>query len=81
MGMVDRGAPVQWCSQFPEEAEILFAPLTGCEVVGMPKVEKSVIVVELRLNCNLHDLTIEQILAKMQKVHSVHWFCFLCLCV
>jgi hypothetical protein len=69
MGMVDRGAPVQWCSQFPEEAEILFAPLTGCEVVGMPKVEKSVIVVELRLNCNLHDLTIEQILAKMQKTH------------
>ena len=68
MGMIDRGAPVQWCSQFPGEAEILFAPLTGCEVVGMPKVEKSVIVVELRLNCNLHDLTIEQILAKMQKV-------------
>ena len=70
VGMIDRGAPVQWCSQFPEEAEILFAPLTGCEVVGMPKVEKSVIVVELRLNCNLHDLTIEQILAKMQKVGS-----------
>jgi hypothetical protein len=70
MGMIDRGAPVQWCSQFPEEAEILFAPLTGCEVVGMPKVEKSVIVIELRLNCNLHDLTIEQILAKMQKVGS-----------
>ena len=69
MGMIDRGAPVQWCSQFPGEAEILFAPLTGCEVVGMPKVEKSVIVVELRLNCNLHDLTIEQILAKMQKTH------------
>jgi Leucine-rich repeat (LRR) protein len=69
MGMIDRGAPVQWCSQFPEEAEILFAPLTGCEVVGMPKVENSVIVVELRLNCNLHDLTIEQILAKMQKTH------------
>jgi hypothetical protein len=69
MGMIDRGAPLQWCSQFPAEAEILFAPLTGLEVVGAPKVEQSVIVVELRLSCNLHDLTIEQILAKMQKTH------------
>jgi hypothetical protein len=68
MGMVDRGADVQWCSQFPCEAEILFAPLTGLEVVGSPTVEGQVIVVELRLNCNLHDLTIEQILSKMQKV-------------
>jgi hypothetical protein len=73
MGMVDRGAPLQWLSQFPTEAEILFAPLTGLEVVGVPRVEQSsVIVVELRLNCNLHDLTLEQILAKMQKVHSIH---------
>ena len=68
MGMIDRGAAVQWCSQFPEEAEILFAPLVGLEVVGNPGVEGTTIVVELRLNCNLHDLTIEQILAKMQKV-------------
>jgi hypothetical protein len=68
MGMIDRGAPLGWCSQFPGEEEILFAPLTGLEVVGTPKVEDSAIIVELRLNCNLHDLTIEQILAKMQKV-------------
>jgi hypothetical protein len=32
-------------------------------------VEESVMIVELRLNCNLHDLTIEQILTKMQKTH------------
>jgi hypothetical protein len=68
MGMIDRGAPLKWCSQFPGEEEILFAPLTGLEVVGTPKVEESAIIIELRLNCNLHDLTIEQILAKMQKV-------------
>jgi hypothetical protein len=67
--MINRGAPLQWCSQFPAEEEILFAPLTGLEVVGTPRVEQSVIVVELRLNCNLHDLTIEQILAKMRKTH------------
>jgi Leucine-rich repeat (LRR) protein len=69
MGMIDRGAPLQWCSQFPNEAEILFAPLTGLEVVGTPRVEDSVIIVQLRLNCNLHDLTIEQILSKMYTTH------------
>jgi hypothetical protein len=41
--------------------QILFAPLTGLEVVGQPHVEGSSIVVELRLNTNLHDLTIEQV--------------------
>jgi hypothetical protein len=39
MGMVDRGADVQWLSQFPGEAEILFAPLVGLEVVGHPAVQ------------------------------------------
>jgi hypothetical protein len=70
MGMVDRGAAVQWLSQFPGEAEILFAPLVGLEVVGNPGVEGTTIVVELRLNCNLHDLTIEQVTAKMRKTHN-----------
>jgi hypothetical protein len=75
MGMIDRGAPLQWCSQFPSEAEILFAPLTGLEVVGTPTVEQAVMIVELRLNCNLHDLTIEQILSKMQKVCGLYVGC------
>ena len=70
MGMVDRGASIQWCSQFPKEVEILFAPLTGLEVVGTPRVEKKTLVVELRLNTNLHDLTIEQVTAKMKKTHT-----------
>eukprot|EP00966_Prymnesium_polylepis_P303707 7015698-Prymnesium_polylepis.2 len=29
MGMIDRGASLQWLSQYPAEEEILFAPLTG----------------------------------------------------
>jgi hypothetical protein len=69
MGMVDRGAPLQWCSQFPAEEEVLFAPLTGLEVCGAPRVEKGVIIVELRMSTNLHDLTIEEVLSKMQKTH------------
>jgi hypothetical protein len=70
MGMVDRGASVEWVSQVPKEKEILFAPLTGIQVVGHPTVEGSTIVVGLRLNCNPHDLTIDQVLAKMKKTHE-----------
>ena len=53
MGMVDRGAAVEWCTQFPGQEEILFAPLTGMEVVGEPTVDGSAIVVHTRLNSNL----------------------------
>ena len=42
-------------SQYPGEREILFAPLTGLEVASVPRVEGDVIVVELRLSCNLHE--------------------------
>ena len=55
MGMIDRGADVSALSQFPMEQEILFAPLTGLEVASVPRVEGDVIVVELRLSCNLHE--------------------------
>ena len=69
MGMVDRGADVSFLSQFPSEAEITFAPLTGLEVVSAPYVEGDTIVVELRLSCNLHDLTLEEVVSKMQRSH------------
>eukprot|EP00966_Prymnesium_polylepis_P250740 5798002-Prymnesium_polylepis.1 len=61
MGMIDRGADVSCLSQFPAEREILFAPLTGLEVSAVPRDEDGVLVVELRLSCNLHDQTLEQI--------------------
>ena len=57
-----------WLSQYPGEKEILFAPLTGLEVVGK-RVVGEVIVVEVRLNANLTALTIEQVIAKMQRSH------------
>ena len=57
-------------SQFPAEKEILFAPLTGLEVASVPRPEGDVLVVELRLSCNLNDLTIEQVIGKMQTGHK-----------
>eukprot|EP00966_Prymnesium_polylepis_P271693 6277259-Prymnesium_polylepis.2 len=59
--MVDRGASVQFASQFPKEAEILFAPLTGLEVVSKPWIDGRTIVVDLRLSTNTKDLTIEEV--------------------
>ena len=35
MGMIDRGAELGWISQYPLEAECLFAPLTGRESPGL----------------------------------------------
>ena len=59
MGMTDRGANVAWLSEFPHEAEILFAPLTGMEVRGS-RVEGAMQVYEVRLTVNMSALTIEQ---------------------
>ena len=52
MGMVDRGADVSWLSEFPHEAEILFAPLTGMEVRGS-RIEGSVQIYEVHLTVNM----------------------------
>ena len=65
-----RAQDVSLLSQFPAEKEILFAPLTGLEVASVPWVEGDVIMVELRLSCNLHDLTMEEVIGKMQKGHK-----------
>ena len=67
MGMVDRGASLGWLSQYPHESEILFAPMTGLEVLGT-RVEGGVIVVETRLSVNLTALTIEQVVSRRRKL-------------
>ena len=66
-GMVDRGANLSWLSQYPAEAEMLFAPLAGLEVIST-RVEGSVLVVEMRVAVNLMSLTIEQAVSKRRKV-------------
>ena len=62
MGMLDRGAELRWLSQYPHEDEILFPPLTGCEVQGI-RVEGAVRVVSIRLSVNLTTPTVEQVVA------------------
>jgi len=46
-GFVARGASISWLSQYPDEEEILFPPLTSLEVCGT-KVEGAVLIVQLR---------------------------------
>eukprot|EP01051_Picozoa_sp_SAG22_P011676 SAG22_NODE_1146_length_5374_cov_7.602654_3_plen_696_part_01 len=78
MGMVDRGAALDWLSQYPEEREILLPPLTALEVLSSMDVraqellpgappEATVHVVEVRLNCNMLSLTLERLLAVRKK--------------
>ena len=69
MGMVDRGANVSWASQFPAENEVLFAPLTGLEVIAPPWVEGNTIMISLRISTNLRDMTIDEVIGKMKRSH------------
>ena len=68
MGMVDRGCELGWISQYPQERECLFAPLTGFEL-QQTRVEEGVLVAEVRLSVNLNALTIEEVVAKMKRSH------------
>ena len=57
-GMIDRGAEISWLSQYPHEAEVLFAPLAGLEAREMridthPLSGRHIIVVTMRISINL----------------------------
>jgi len=72
-GMIDRGAEIAWLSQYPHEAEILFAPLAGLEAREMridthPLNGKHIIIVSMRISINLTNPTIEQVIAKRKKI-------------
>eukprot|EP01044_Picomonas_judraskeda_P000422 COSAG03_NODE_18_length_21685_cov_15.938988_28_plen_674_part_00 len=76
MGMIDRGATLDWLSQYPHEREILLPPLTAMEVVeiedfvdsGSFRMRK----LHVRLNTNLVSMTIENLLAVRKKqVHEL----------
>ena len=66
MGMVDRGADIEWLSQYPREKECLFAPLTAFELLRT-RVDEGVLVAEIRLNANMNALTLEEVIDKMKR--------------
>ena len=68
MGMVYRGSELDWISQYEGEAECLFPPLTGLQLMGTDA-EGTTLVVKARLSTNLKALTIEQVTSKMKNAH------------
>ena len=67
-GLIDRGADLEWLSQYPHEAQVLFPPLTGLEFLKF-RVEDRLLIVTVRPSVNLHSLTIEKVIAKMKTSH------------
>ena len=67
-GLVDRGCDVSWLSQYPFEREILFAPLTGVELV-QSRVEDHSLVLEMRVVVNQAAPTIDKVVRKLQHSH------------
>ena len=67
-GLVDRGCDLSWLSQYPFEREILFAPLTGVEVLDT-RVDGSVLVVVLRPTTNQKAATIDDVVSRLQNSH------------
>lgn len=64
-GQVDRGARLDWVSQFAAEKEHTLLPLSNFEVTGMRR-EGHLNILELKLNLNLHAQTLEQLRARRQ---------------
>eukprot|EP01047_Picozoa_sp_COSAG01_P002040 COSAG01_NODE_51_length_31472_cov_106.607083_4_plen_742_part_00 len=71
MGMVDRGATLDWLSQYPHEAEILMPPLTAMEVKDISDFQETegfqIRQVDVRLNCNMMSQTVEKLLTIRKK--------------
>jgi hypothetical protein len=68
-GRIDIGADLSWLSQYPDESEYLFPPLSCLEVHGEPRLEGDVIVFPLRVNLCLKGLTLEQLEQRRKDLH------------
>ncbi|GFH52597.1 hypothetical protein CTEN210_09073 [Chaetoceros tenuissimus] len=66
-GMIDRGANVEWLSQYPTESEILFGPLTGIEILHH-KVRGNTEIVNAKLSVNFMSSTIEAVRMKRNRL-------------
>jgi hypothetical protein len=76
-GMIDRGASVQWLSQFPAEAEEVFPPLTFLQVIEQPqKTNDDILLVKLRVNLNLKTNTVDDVVHKAKKmfIETLEWY-------
>lgn len=73
VGQVDRGASVNWLSQYPREEEVLMPPLSNLEVVGAPRMEMvdgvEVMIVPLRVNVNIKSLTMDELIGRRMTLH------------
>ena len=65
---VDRGASLSWISQYSDEEEILFPPLSNLEVIGDPKLEAvngvTVTMIPIRINANTKCLTLDELISR-----------------
>jgi hypothetical protein len=73
IGQVDCGASLKWCSQFPDEDEILFGPLCNIERTGTARVEMIggvlILVVPFRVNTNTKNLSLDQLEQRRKLLH------------
>ena len=69
---LNRGAMIQWLSQYPGEAEVLFGPLTGMDVLkeGKIHVEGATLRhLHFRPTCNQRAVRIEELVQQRKRLH------------
>jgi len=74
VGQIDRGANIQWLSQYPAEKEFLVPPLSNLEVIDQPRLEMhedgtQILIIRLRVNVNFRSKTLEQLKATRKRLH------------
>jgi hypothetical protein len=83
VGPVDRGACIRDLSQYPNEAEYLFLPVSFISPDGAPRFTISaaglgVRVIPVRVNVNLSVRTVEQLLGQRKRMHCAAFRFLVC---
>eukprot|EP00039_Didymoeca_costata_P000268 m.44904 g.44904 ORF g.44904 m.44904 type:complete len:978 (+) comp10159_c0_seq1:184-3117(+) len=71
MGMFHKGAQMNWLSQYSHEGEILYAPLTGLEVIGDSYHSDNLEIWPVQLTTNLQSMEIEKLI-NLRRTHHMH---------
>eukprot|EP00960_Hanusia_phi_P043933 756354-Hanusia_phi.AAC.2 len=73
-GAIDRGADLEFLSQYPGEKEMLYPPLSYLEVTKRPRIEQIqgqlVRVLQMKINANVTCSTIEETLGKRKQLYT-----------